>query len=219
MKSLTPIAVLAAAAALFGSSASAVSAAPETAAQAFAKFDAAWAKLTSYSCTLTSHEVEGTRVQDRVYQLYFRKPYDTRMNVTAGDDKGAEAVYTGGDTVKGHHGGWLSFVHLNLNIHNSQATSVRGTTIAEANFEALVEHIKGLSGATIDTTPDGDRMKIDVSVADPSTDQNVTREMMVLGADGLPVEFDQWEGQDLVKHQTFADLKVNVDIPDSTFSL
>lgn len=219
MKSMKPIAAFAAAAALLGSAASAVSAAPATATQAFAKFDAAWAKVTSYSCTLTSHEVEGTRVQDRVYQLYFRKPYDMRMNVTDGDDKGAEAVYTGGDRVKGHHGGWLSFVHLNLDIHNSQATSVRGTTIADANFEALVEHIKGLSGATIDETLDGDQTKIDATVADASADDNVTREMMVLGADGLPVEFDQWQGQELVKHQTFADLKVNVDIPDSTFSL
>jgi outer membrane lipoprotein-sorting protein len=187
--------------------------------QAYANFDAAWAKVTSYTCTLTSHEVQGNKTQDRVYQLWFRKPVDTRMNVISGDDKGAEAAYQGGDRVKGHHGGFLSFLHLTLNIHNSQATSIRGTTIADANFEALVEHIRGLKTTNTDATVENGQTQVTVAVADPSTDQNVTREAMTFGPDGLPVEFDQWEGDTLVKHQTFTDVKLNVDIPDSQFNL
>ncbi|HXW76338.1 MAG TPA: hypothetical protein VEJ20_02920 [Candidatus Eremiobacteraceae bacterium] len=218
MKRFVAAAAAAAGIAMLGAQpASATASAAATA--ALARFDAAWAKVNSYTATITSHEALGTKTQDRVYDLYFVKPYDTRMNVISGDDHGAEAAYQGGDRVKGHHGGFLSFLHLNLNIHNPQATSLRGTTIADANFGALVDHVRGLAGATLDAIPDGDRTDINVAVADPSADGNVTRERLVLGPDGLPVEIDQWEGDTQVKLQTYSDVKLNVDIPASEFTL
>lgn len=187
--------------------------------QALAKYASAWAKVSTYRCAITAREVSGSHVQDRTYDLYFRKPFDTRMDVTGGDGRGGAAVWHGGDTVKGHQGGFFSFVKLNLNIHDSKAVSVRGTTIADANFGALLDHIKGLKGATIGATQDGDKTNIDVAVADPSADNNVTKERMVLGASNLPVEYDQWEGDAQVKHVTYFDVKVNVTIPDSEFTL
>jgi len=141
------------------------------------------------------------------------------MDVTGGDNRGGAGVWRGGDTVKGHQGGFLSFIKLNLNIHDPKAVSVRGTTIADANFGALLEHIKGLKGATIDAVAEGTLTKINVAVADPSADNNVTKELMVLGANDLPVEYDQWEGDNEVKRVTYSDVVLNVDIPDSTFNL
>jgi len=205
-----PVAILA-----FASAASATT----TGEQALAKYAAAWDKVTSYTCSMAAREVSGTRVQDRVYAFKFRKPFDTRMDVTEGDDRGGAGVWRGGDTVKGHQGGFLSFIKLNLNLHDPKAVSVRGTTIADANFGALLEHIKSLKGATIDAVPDGDLTKINVAVADPAADDNVTKEMMVLGTNDLPVEYDQWEGDNEVKRVIYTDLALNVDIPDSTFNL
>jgi hypothetical protein len=151
--------------------------------------------------------------------MKFRKPLDTRMDITSGDGRGGAAVWNGGDTVRGHQGGFLSFIRLNLNIHDSKAVSVRGATIAETNFGWLISHIKGLKGATVDAVPDGDRTRINVAVADPASDGNVTKEAVILGADSLPVEYDQWEGDNLVKRLAYGDLKLNVDVPDSTFNL
>jgi outer membrane lipoprotein-sorting protein len=187
--------------------------------QALAQYAAAWAKVNTYTCTITAHEVQDTRAQDRVYAMYFRKPSDARMDITGGDGKGSAAVWHGGDTVRGHQGGFFSFVKLNLNIHDPKATSIRGTTIADADFGALLVHVKTLAGATIDAKPDGASTDVSVAVADPSSDQNVTKELMVLGPGGLPIEYDQWQADTQVKHITYTDVKLNVDIPDSEYTL
>ena len=186
---------------------------------ALAKYAAAWAKVTTYTCTIQAHEVLGSRVQDRTYAMKFRKPDDTKMDITGGDGHGGAAVWHGGDTVRGHQGGFVSFIKLNLNIHDSRAVSIRGTTIAEANFGALYDHIKALKGATIDAAQDGADTKIDIAVADTSSDQNVSKELMVLGANDLPVEFDQWEGATLVKHVTYGNVVLNPTLSDSDFNI
>jgi outer membrane lipoprotein-sorting protein len=187
--------------------------------QVLAKYAAAWDKVNSYTCTIAAREVSGDRVQDRTYAMKFRKPFDTRMDVTGGDDRGGSGVWHGGDTVKGHTGGFFSFVKLNLNIHDPKAVSVRGTTIADANFGALLEHLKSLKGATIDAVADGTLTKINVAVGEPAADNNVTKELMVLGTNDLPIEYDQWEGDTEVKRVTYSDVSLNVDLPDSTFVL
>jgi outer membrane lipoprotein-sorting protein len=187
--------------------------------QAIAKYAAAWEKVNTYTCSMTAREVSGTHVQDRTYDMKFRKPYDSRMDITGGDGRGSAAAWRGGDTVRGHQGGFISFIKLNLNIHDPKAVSIRGTTIAEANFGSLLDHLKSLKGATVDATSSGGLTKINVAVADPSADQNVTKEMMVLGTNDLPVEYDEWEGDNLVKHIVYTDVKLNVPLTDSDFNL
>ena len=186
---------------------------------ALSKFTAAWAKVNAYTCTITAHEVAGSRVQDRTYTMKFRKPYDTRMDLTGGDGRGSAVVWDGSSRVYGHQGGFLAMFKKHLDLHDKMATSIRGTTVAEANFGALLDHIKGLKGATVDAVADGNDTKINIAVADPLADQSVTRELMVLGANNLPVEFDQWEGDKQVKRVTYNDVALNVTLPNSTFNL
>ncbi len=192
---------------------------PVKPADALAQFAAAWAKVNTYTCTLTAHEVLGTKVQDRVYAMFFARPSNTKMNITGGDGRGGAAVYHGGDTVQGHQGGILSLIKLNVNIHSHIATTLRGTTIADANWGSLYDHITGLKGATIDASAASGAMTLTVAVADPTTDNDVTKEVVILGQDSLPVEYDQYEGVTQVKHVTYTDVKLNVDIPASTWSL
>ena len=215
------LAIAAVAATCFASGAAARGATPTASpgAAALARFAAAWEPVQTYTCTVTAHEVSGTRVQDRVYSMWFRKPYDTRMDVTAGDGRGGAAVWHGGDTLRGHQGGFIiSFVKLNLNIHDSRATTIRGTTIAQANFGAILDHVKGTTG-TLDTTTAGDKTTIDLAVADPSSDESVTKERLVLGASGLPTEYDQWEGGTLVRRVAYTDLVLDPALTDSDFTL
>ena len=188
-------------------------------ADALGQFAAAWAKVNTYTCTLTAHEVLGSKTQDRVYAMYFAKPSNTRMNITGGDGHGGAAVYHGGDTVQGHQGGWLAPIRLNVNIHSHIATTIRGTTIADANWGALYDHITGLKGSTVDAAAAGGSTTLTVTVADPTTDNDVTKEVVILGKDALPVEYDQYQGATLVKRVTFTGVKLNVDIPASTWSL
>jgi len=185
---------------------------------ALAKFTTAWDKLSSYTCSLSAHEVLGTRVQDRTYTFIFRKPYDTKMDITGGDGKGGAAVWHGGDTLRGHQGGFISFVKLNLNIHDSRATSIRGTTIAQANYGSILDHVKSLKG-TVEASALGNGTQIDFSVPDPSSDESVTKERVVLASNGLPSEYDQWEGDTLVRHVVYTDVVIDPTLTDSSFNL
>lgn len=182
------------------------------------RFSSAWLKLHSYTCVVTAHEVLGTRVQDRTYNLTFRKPYDTKLEITGGNGRGGAAVWHGGDTLRGHQGGFVSFIKLNLSIHDPRATTIRGTTIAEASFGAIFDHVKSLKG-TIESSESNDLTTIDFSVPDPTADDNVTKERVVLAANGLPSEYDQWEGDALVRKVVYTDVVVDPLLADSAFNL
>lgn len=200
-----------------GSDAAAPTSAP-SGEPALAKFSSAWSKLSTYTCAVTAHEVLGTRVQDRTYKLTFRKPYDTKLEITGGDGRGGAAVWHGGDTLRGHQGGFISFIKLNLSIHDPRATTIRGTTIAEASFGAILDHVKSLKG-TMESSESGDATTIDFGVPDPSADDNVTKERVVLVANGLPSEYDQWEGDTLVRHVVYTDVVVDPPLSASAFNL
>lgn len=182
-------------------------------------FAHAWAKVDSYTCTITAREISGSKVQDRVYQMYFQKPHNTRLNITGGDGRGSAAVWQGGDTVTGHQGGWLSMVKLNLNIHAHLATSLRGTTIADANFGAILDHLTGLKSTTATAQTEADKTTVTLPVSDPDADGGVTQEVIVLGKDGLPAQYDQYEGTQQVKHVVYSDVNLNATIPASTWSI
>src|SRR5580658_2765900 len=91
-------------------------AAPAAAGSAENAFFDAWSKIDSYTCTITAHETKGTDVQDRVYHYAYLKPHFARIDIVDGPGKGGGAVWTGGDSVRGHQGGLLSGIQLNVSI-------------------------------------------------------------------------------------------------------
>lgn len=194
-------------------------AATVSAAQALARYKAAWESVNTYRCTVIAHEALGTRAQDRVYDLWFAKPHEARMDITAGDGRGSAAVWEGGETVRVHQGGFFSFIKVRLNIHDPRATSIRGATVAETNFGWLYDHLTSLRTKSISAAWNGAAIAIAAVVADPSADGDVTKEVVTLGPSGLPVEYDQFEGAAQVKKVFFTDLQLNPVIPPSKFSL
>jgi hypothetical protein len=189
-----------------------------TAARALARFAAAWQGVHDYRCTITAHEVLGRRVQDRVYRLAFEKPHDTRLAIVAGDGRGGVAVWHGGPEVRGHRGGFLSFVKLTVGLHSALATTLRGTTVAQANFGALLDHWeREAREASVQATRRDDSTVL--SVTHPPGPGGVSREVLELAADGLPDGYEQFEGDRLVKKVRYGDVEPNVPIPAATFSL
>ena len=188
--------------------------------QWLARFQSAWDALKTYKTTVNAREVLKGNVQDRVYILWFQKPTDIRLDVTAGDKRGSVAVYHGGDRVMGHLGGILSLIKLNLDIHDKRATSIRGTTIAQASFGSQLEHMKTMKWKSTDVSVDGDKWTFTAVAADASTNSDILKEVMTLGANGLPIELLQYETSGaLAKHVTYPDTQVNVDIPASTWQI
>ena len=183
------------------------------------KFFNAWKGIESYECTLTSHEVDGSRVQDRVYHMFFEKPTKTRMEIVSGDGRGGAAVWSGGDTLRGHRGGLLAGIKKTLDIHSPLTTSIRGTTIADANFGIMLGHMRTLKPELLEAAQVGDQTLVTAQLPDPASQAGVTKEVFVFGADGLPLQFEQYEGASMVKKVDYTDMKVNVPLPDSTFQM
>jgi outer membrane lipoprotein-sorting protein len=186
---------------------------------ALSAFSTAWAGVHTYTCTITAHEVQGSKVQDRVYHAVYERPNNLRMDIVGGAGKGGAAIWTGGDTVYGHQGGFLSFIRLHLNIHDSKAVSLRGTTIAQASFGALLQRFKDLKTSSLDAKIADGETTLTAAVLDPATNNGVTSEVLTLGADHIPVGYDQYVGTQDVNHVRYSDYKVNVKIPDSAWRL
>jgi outer membrane lipoprotein-sorting protein len=188
--------------------------------QWFAKFQTAWDAVNTYTATISSRETLNGKTQDLVYDIKYQKPTSVRLDITGGDGKGSVAVWQGGDTVRGHKGGFLSMFKLTLNIHNPQATSIRGTTIAQSYFGAQLDHLKSLKWKSAEVTVDGANATISGVPEDPASDEGIVKEVMTLGANGLPLELIEYDGPSSVaKDVKYADVKLNVDLPASTWQL
>ena len=80
-----------------------------------------------------------------------------------------------------------------------------GYTELQSSYEVLVQ---------------GDKWTITSTAADPSTNQNILKEVATLGANGLPIELVQYEASGvLAKHVVYPDVQVDVDIPASTWQI
>ena len=186
---------------------------------ALAAFSTAWAGVHSYTCTITAHEVKGRDVQDRVYHVAFMRPNIMRMEIVGGAGRGGAAVWNGGDTLFGHQGGFLSFVRLHLNIHDPKAVSLRGTTVAQASFGALLDRVKSLKTSVLDAKAENGRTTLSVQIAGASPDKDVTSIVLIFAANHLPVEYDEYQGSTVVDHVVYSDYKGNVPLPDSTWKI
>ncbi len=188
-------------------------------AAAVAKMAATWNKINTYECTVTVHEANGTRVQDRVYLIRFARPTQTRVDIVKGDGRGSAAIWNGGDRVRGHQGGLLSIIRLNVDIHSKFATDLLGSTIDQANFGALLSHLKSLDPNVLHATVKGGNTVLVVELDPPKSDTDITKEVYIVGPDGLPVEYFQYAEDKVVRHVVNSGLKVNTDIPPSAWQL
>lgn len=202
----------------------ALAAAPAAAATtpAITAFDEAFAKVNDYTVTVRAHEIKGDRVQDRTYDYWFKRPTLAKTLIVSGDGRGSGGVWKGGDTVSGHQGGMLSWIHLTVNIHDGRATSLRGYTIPEGLLQNEVDKYKSIKGDLREhggPTLDGVATdEIDLNVADPSAYDGVTRMVLYLNKrTHFPVRQIRYQGATSVADETFTDLKTNVGLKESDF--
>ena len=186
---------------------------------ALAKFSAAWDAVHTYTCTISAHEVRGSDVQDRVYHVAFARPNTMRTDIVGGAGRGGAAVWTGGDKLYGHQGGILSFVKMHLSIHDPRAVSLRGTTVAQVSFGALLERFEHLKASSLDAKVAGGVTTVSAAVKDPNSEMGVTVEVLILGANHMPVEYDQYQGEQLVDRVRYSEYKENAPLPASTWKI
>lgn len=200
-----------------GAAASAANAAP-----AIAAFDRAFASINDYTCVLHVHEAKGSESQDRVYQYSFMKPHYAKTLILDGDGKGSGGVWVGTDQVSGHQGGFLSGIHMKVDVHDRRAVSLRGATIPEG----LMQHIVALYATTPGklTQTDGGKVagvatdRLDLKVADASSNGDVSEQILYLSKDThWPVRQIMYSGSQIVLDESVSDLKTNTGLTQSDF--
>jgi outer membrane lipoprotein-sorting protein len=189
---------------------------------AIADAHGAFAKVDDYKMTISVHETADTRVQDRTYDVMFKKPMLEKVDIVAGQDRGGGIVWLGGDKVKGHHGGLLSGIHLTFGIHDSQVLTLRGDSVDTATIPSMLDEFEKIKGTiTQGAGPEIDGAAteaVTLDVTDPTTDNGVTRTVLYLSdATHLPVRRERFIGTQLVKSENVTDMKINVGLTQRDF--
>jgi outer membrane lipoprotein-sorting protein len=192
---------------------------PAVAGPAETAFFEAWGKINSYTSTVVDHETNGKETQDRTYHFAYLKPHFARIDIVEGPGKGGGAVWTGGDTVRGHQGGFLSGVQLTVSIHDSRAVSLRGDTLLRASFQSVVDDLKAASNVTESSGTEGGQAVDVLSAPLASADSaGVTKHVVYLSkATHLPVQRTTYAGDQVVKTEKWSDVNTNANLKESDF--
>jgi outer membrane lipoprotein-sorting protein len=194
----------------------------DNSAPAITAFDAAFAAINDYTCTMHSHEVLDDKTQDRIYSYWFMKPHFAKTLIVAGDGQGSGGVWSGGDTVSGHQGGILSGIHLTVSIHDPRATSIRGFTIPDGLLNNIVQKYVSVPG-TLTQTPGGRLTgvltdRLDLKVTDPAQNNAISEQILYLSQEThFPIRQILYSGSQIILDQSITDLKTNVGLTEKDF--
>ncbi|MDQ2864602.1 MAG: hypothetical protein M3R51_00085 [Candidatus Eremiobacteraeota bacterium] len=185
-------------------------------------FDAAFARVNSYTFKMHSHEVKGTDVQDRVYAYSFMKPHFAKTLIESGASKGSGGVWNGGDQVSGHQGGFLSGIHLKIDLHDGRAVSLRGYTIPEGliqNIVATYATVKGELKESVGGKIDGTATDmLDLKVADPAANRGISEQKIYFSQQThFPLREMLYAGDQVVLDQSFTDYNLDAKLSQSDF--
>ena len=189
---------------------------------AITAFEQTFAKVNDYTVTVHAHEILGNQSQDRVYRYMYKRPHLVKTQILSGPGAGGGAVWTGGDTVSGHQGGILSFIHLKVGLHDGRATSLRGYTIPDGILQNQVGKymtMKGTlserNGPLIGGQP---TTLVELKIAEGAGEPGETRAVIYFSkATHLPLAQVRWSGDKILAQETWTDMQTNVGLKDSDF--
>jgi hypothetical protein len=150
-----------------------------------------------------------------VFDYTFDKPSSVAVRVVAGANTGARLAWTGGSTVVVRRGsGFLSLFHRTVALHDPLVTTIRGSTIDELGFGAILVHaqlpglLSELSGDVIDGVA---TEAVTLIPSHPASDADLTREIIeISSATHLPVRILGYEGSALVRRIDFSNVRLTL---------
>jgi hypothetical protein len=163
---------------------------------------------------VTIFEQKGSQDENLVLDYTYHKPSNAVMRVVKGKNAGVTLVWNGGTTMQAHRGsGFMANFKKTLAINDPLATTIRGSSIDELSFDAILAHaqqtpgtVAQLPGAAIDGLPT-DEVRL---VTTPSADDGLTMEVVdVSKTTHLPIRILGYEGSTLVRSIEFSDVKID----------
>ena len=174
------------------------------------QFATAWAQVTAYTATVTVFERKATLVQNIVLEYTFRKPSSVTTHVDAGPNAGVTMVWNGGTTLVAHRGsGFAALFKKTFPLHDPQVTTIRGSSIDQLSFGAILAHAQQEAGS-LTQTPQADIGGVGIGAvtlmsSDPAANAGLTREIVELSTSThLPVRVIGYDGPMLVRQIDFS---------------
>jgi outer membrane lipoprotein-sorting protein len=183
---------------------------PPPALEAFAR---AWTSVTAYRAKVSVFAVKGAAVQNAVFDYEFRKPSKFVVQVVQGPNAGVTLTWDGGPTVQASRGhGLFSFLKRTLSMHDPLVTTIRGESIDQLSYGAILAHaeqtpgmLAQVPGEPIAGTPTQDLSLVPV---DPAADDGLSRETIAISTETqLPIRIEGYEGSKLVRRIDFTDVQ------------
>ncbi len=188
------------------------------AASALNAFARAWASIVSYTATVSVFEQKGNQTQNVVFNYSFRRPATATVQEVTGPNAGVTLIWDGGATVVAHRPGLLGLFKRTLPLHDALATTIRGSSIDELSFGAILGHAEEAAGI-LSVTP-GEivgGVTTDAVTLIPTAsaaDAGLTREVLELSpTTNLPVRVLGYVGTILVRKIDFSNVKVQAQSP------
>ncbi|MBC5810841.1 MAG: hypothetical protein GIW95_08340 [Candidatus Eremiobacteraeota bacterium] len=192
---------------------------------ALERFDVWWSRVHDFSVTIDAYEALGSRSETSTIRYTFREPDRAKLEITAGAGRGGVVVWRGGNGVVAYKRGF-SLIKWHLDAHDARVVSLRGNSIFTPNigrtlacFDAHRVRVAEVPGLHFDGQPtEVATLDRGVSCADdPPEDKTITRDVVLVSPNGLPLLRERFEGDLLIERWRLRDLKINVGLKDSDF--
>ena len=191
---------------------SSVSQAQQGASQIYGKALKAWEGVKDYTCIMDSYNRLGDKEESKTYQYWYLKPGYIRMKVIKGKGKGGEVYYDPTrKKVRGHKGGFLSFVVLTLDPNDKRVTSIRGVRVDQTTFGYILAQLKPYVDAGECQVVEENGMKGPVCTAgNQAYHGDIWKEKVLFDQNNLPVVWERY-GKDgtLLYRLVCRDVKLN----------
>lgn len=192
------------AAAICGLLVASTAAAPSKTPASLTAFANAWDSMNGYKRAIHCFSSKDGKTENSQFNYTFTKPSSLSMSIVSGARAGNTVTWSGGDTVTAGKGMFTK----KFSLTDSAVTSPRGATVVDLSFGSILKHAEGLKGKKSAATTALDGVPVNavtVNVAQPSSDNGVTREVLYLSSStDLPVRVDGYVESQLVSSCTFS---------------
>jgi outer membrane lipoprotein-sorting protein len=181
---------------------------------AWLEFTRAWVGIAGYNATVTVFEQKGAQVQHVVFDYNLRKPSNVTVRVIKGPNAGVTLVWNGGATMSAHRGsGFTALFKRTLSLHDPAATTIRGSSIDQLSFGAILAHGQATPGRVSQARgPVIDGIGTDavrLIPAAPAADTGLTYEIVEISkTTHFPLRVLGYHGRALVRRVDFSNVKL-----------
>ena len=185
----------------------------------------AWSHVHDYTVTIDAREVLGKKTDNRVLHYAFRAPDDARLEVISGQSRGGIVVWHGGNQVLAYRRGVVSFVKVHMDARDPRVSTLRGNGVLTPNLGHLLacfdrhrDAVREANGPALDGKPTtAVTLTYDGFTCpdDSAQDRAVTRDVLYVDSNGIPVMRERFEGATLVEHWVLRDVRIDPGVEDS----